>query len=59
MIIDNLQKQKNWGKKWARKKGNRIIIKDSNKEEYTFVSNDNILNNLKDNKSTTITNDDK
>ena len=25
----------------------RIIRKDSNKEDYTFVSNDNILNNLK------------
>ena len=24
----------------------RIIKKDSNKEDYTFVSNDNILNNL-------------
>jgi hypothetical protein len=37
----------------------RIIRKDSNKEDYTFVSNDNILNNLHDNESTTITNDDK
>jgi hypothetical protein len=37
----------------------RIIRKDSNKEDYTFVSNDNILNNLKDNESTTITNEDK
>ena len=37
----------------------RIIRKDSNKEDYTFVSNDNILNNLKDNEFTTITNDDK
>ena len=39
----------------------RIIRKDSNKEDYTFVS-DNILNNIKnikDNESTTITNDDK
>ncbi|MDW3627221.1 MAG: hypothetical protein QOK72_11315 [Nitrososphaeraceae archaeon] len=39
----------------------KIIRKDSNKEEYTFVSSDNILNNvnnlnnLKDNKSTTTT----
>jgi len=31
----------------------------SNKEDYTFVSNDNILNNLKDNESTTITSEDK
>jgi hypothetical protein len=34
----------------------RIIRKDSNKEYYTFVSNDNILNNvnnLKDNEYTT------
>jgi hypothetical protein len=34
----------------------RIIRKDSSKEDYTFVSNDNILNNvnnLKDNESTT------
>ena len=37
----------------------RIIRKDSNKEDYTFVSNDNILNNLKDNEFTTITNNDK
>ena len=29
------------------------------KEIFTFVSNDNILNNLKDNEFTTITNDDK
>ena len=37
----------------------RIIRKDSNKEDYTFVSNDNILNNvnnLKNNESTTTTN---
>jgi hypothetical protein len=26
----------------------RIIRKDSNKEDYTFVSNNNILNNIKD-----------
>jgi len=32
----------------------RIITKDSNKEDYTFVSsNDKILNNIKDNESTT------
>lgn len=37
----------------------KIIRNDSNKEDYTFVSNDNILNNLKDNEFTTITNDDK
>ena len=38
----------------------RIIRKDSNKEDYTFVSNDNILNNLKNNNEfTTITNNDK
>ncbi len=36
----------------------RIIRKDSNKEDYTFVSNDNILNNIKDNESTT-TNSEK
>jgi hypothetical protein len=29
----------------------RIIRKDSNKEEYTFVGSYNILNNIKDNKS--------
>ena len=29
----------------------RIIRKDSNKEDYTFVSNDNILNNTKNNES--------
>jgi hypothetical protein len=44
-----------------KKKEIKIIRKDSNKEEYTFVSSDNILNNvnnlnnLKDNKSTTTT----
>ena len=38
----------------------RIIRNDSNnKEDYTFVSNNKILNNLKDNESTTITNEDK
>jgi hypothetical protein len=42
-----------------KKEAIRIIRKDSNKEDYTFVSNDNILNNLKDNESTTITNEDK
>jgi hypothetical protein len=30
----------------------RIIRKDSNKGDYTFVSNDNILNNTKNNEST-------
>jgi hypothetical protein len=30
----------------------RIIKNDSNKEDYTFVSNDNILNNTKNNEST-------
>ena len=29
----------------------RIIKNNSNKENYTFVSNDNILNNVKDNES--------
>jgi hypothetical protein len=29
----------------------RIIKNDSNKEDYTFVSNDNILNNTKNNES--------
>lgn len=40
----------------------RIIRKDSNKEEYTFVSSDNIrnnVNNLKDNESTTTTTNEK
>jgi hypothetical protein len=37
----------------------KIIRNDSNKEDYTFVSNNNILNNLKDNEFTTITNDGK
>jgi hypothetical protein len=37
----------------------KIIRKDSNKEDYTFVSNDNIRNNLKDNESTTIINEDR
>ena len=35
-----MQKTKNWFKKWARKK------EDSNKEDYTFVSDNNILNHL-------------
>ena len=42
-----------------KKKEIKIIRKDSNIEDYTFVSNDNILNNLKDNESTTIINEDK
>ena len=29
----------------------RILKNDSNKEDYTFVSNDNILNNTKNNES--------
>ena len=33
------------------KKEIKIIRKDSNKEDYTFVSNDNILNNTKNNES--------
>lgn len=37
----------------------KIRRKESNIEDYTFVTNDNILNNLKDNEFTTITNDDK
>ena len=38
----------------------RIIRRnDSNKENYTFVSNDNILNNIKDNESTTTRNNEK
>jgi hypothetical protein len=36
----------------------KIIRKDSNKEDYTFVSNDKILNNIKNNKSTTTTNNE-
>ena len=57
-MIDSLQKIKNRSKKWVKKKEIKIIRKDSNKEEYTFVSSDNILNNvnnLKDNESTTTT----
>jgi hypothetical protein len=34
-----------------KKKEIKIIKKDSNKEDYTFVSNNNILNNVKDNES--------
>jgi len=34
-----------------KKKEIRIIKTDSNKEDYTFVSNDNILNNTKTNES--------
>ena len=33
------------------KKKIRIIKNDSNKENYTFVSNDSILNNTKNNES--------
>ena len=35
----------------------RIIRKDSNKEDYTFVSNNNILNNIRDNESAATNND--
>jgi hypothetical protein len=34
-----------------KKKEIRIIKSNSNKEDYTFVSNDNILNNTKNNES--------
>ena len=38
----------------------RIIRRDSNKEDYTFVSsNDNILNNIRDNEFTATTNSEK
>ena len=37
----------------------RIIRKDSNKEDYTFVSNDNILDHIKNNASTTTNNEKK
>ena len=42
-----------------KKKVIRIIRKDSNKEEYTFVSSDNIRNNTKNNESTTTTTNEK
>jgi hypothetical protein len=35
-----------------KKKEIKIIKNDSNKEGYTFVSSDDILNNVKDNEST-------
>jgi hypothetical protein len=38
-------------KKWEEKKEIKIIKKDSNNEDYTFVSSDDILNNTKDNES--------
>ena len=41
------------------KKKIRIIRKDSNKEDYTFVSSDNILNNTKNNESAITTNNEK
>jgi hypothetical protein len=41
-----------------KKKEIKIINKDSNKEDYTFVS-DNILNNVKYNDFARITNNDK
>ena len=34
-----------------KKKEIRIIKNDSNKEDYTFVSSDNIINNTKNNES--------
>jgi hypothetical protein len=34
-----------------KKKDIRIIKNNSNKEDYTFVSNDNLLNNTKNNES--------
>ena len=34
-----------------KKKEIRILKNNSNKEDYTFVSNDNILNNTKNNES--------
>jgi hypothetical protein len=34
-----------------KKKEIRIIKNNSNKEDYTFVSNDNLLNNTKNNES--------
>ncbi len=37
----------------------RIIRRGANKENYTFVSNDNILNNSKDNEFTTTNNEKK
>jgi hypothetical protein len=38
----------------------RIIREDANKKDYTFVSNDNILNNIRDDESTaTTTNSEK
>ena len=39
-----------------KKKEIKIIRKDSNKEECTFVSSDNFLNNTKNNDSATTTN---
>ena len=44
-------KYKNRLKEWVKKKEIKILKKDSNKEDYTFVSSDNILNNVKDNES--------
>ena len=37
----------------------RIIRKDSNKEDYTFVSSDKILNHIKNNASATTNNEKK
>ena len=38
----------------------RIIREDTNKKDYTFVSNDNILNNIRDDESAaTTTNNEK
>ena len=42
-----------------KKKEIKIIKNDSNKEDYTFVSNDNILNNIKNNASATTNNEKK
>lgn len=37
----------------------RIIRKDTNKEDYTFVINDKILHNIQDNESIITTNNEK
>ncbi|HEX7142182.1 MAG TPA: hypothetical protein VF222_06865 [Nitrososphaeraceae archaeon] len=42
-----------------KKKEIKIIRKDSNKEDYTFVSSDNILNNVKDIESAITTHNEK
>jgi hypothetical protein len=59
-LIGNLQKDKKRVRKMGQKKKEiKIIRKDSNKEDYTFVSNDNILNNTKNNESAITTNNEK